>query len=73
LRLHLQQIDAIDAAIDQIDQEVDADIEPFRAAIALLTTIPGVSVLSAEVLLAEIGRDMNRFPTAGHLISRAGL
>jgi len=73
LRLHLQQIDAIDAAIDQIDQEVDADVEPFRAAIALLTSIPGVSVLSAEIILAEIGRDMSRFPTAGHLISWAGL
>ena len=73
LRLHLQQIDAIDAAIDQIDQEVDTDVEPFRAAIALLTTIPGVSALSAEIILAEIGRDMSRFPTAGHLISWAGL
>ena len=73
LRLHLQQIDAIDAAIEEIDQEVDADVEPFRAAIALLTTIPGVSVLSAEIILAEIGRDMSRFPTAGHLVSWAGL
>ncbi len=73
LRLHLQQIDAINAAIEQIDQEVDADVEPFRAAIQLLTTIPGVSVLSAEIILAEIGRDMSRFPTAGHLISWAGL
>jgi transposase len=73
LRLHLQQIDFIDAAIGDIDQEVDADVEPFRAAIALLTSIPGVSVLSAEIILAEIGRDMSRFPTAGHLISWAGL
>jgi transposase len=73
LRLHLQQIDALDAAIEKIDQEVDADVEPFRAAIALLTTIPGVSLLSAETILAEIGRDMGRFPTAGHLISWAGL
>jgi transposase len=73
LRLHLQQIDAIDAAIGDIDQEVDADVEPFRAAIALLTTIPGVSLLSAEIILAEIGRDMRRFPSAGHLVSWAGL
>jgi transposase len=75
LRLHLQQIDAIDAAIGDIDQEVDADadVEPFRAATALLTTIRGVSALSARVILAEIGRDMSRFPTAGHLISWAGL
>jgi transposase len=73
LRLHLQQIDAIDGAIGEIDQEVDAHVEPFRATIELLTTIPGVSELSARIILAEIGRDMGRFPTAGHLISWAGL
>jgi transposase len=73
LRLHLQQIDAIDAAIEQIDQEVDQQVEPFRTTIQLLTTIPGIDVLSACVILAEIGRDMSRFPTAGHLISWAGL
>jgi transposase len=73
LRLLLQHIDAIDAAITQIDQEVDAQIEPFRTTIQLLTTIPGINELSACVILAEIGRDMSRFPTAGHLISWAGL
>ena len=73
LRLHLQQIDAINAAIGEIDQEVDAQVEPFRTAIQLLTTIPGISELSAGIILAEIGRDMSRFPTAGHLISWAGL
>ena len=73
LQLHLQQIDAVNAAIDQIDQEVDADVEPFRATVHLLTTIPGIDELSACVILAEIGRDMSRFPTAGHLISWAGL
>jgi transposase len=57
LRLLLQHIDAIDAAITRIDQEVGDKVEPFRAAIALLTSIPGVSVLSAEIILAEIGRD----------------
>jgi transposase len=73
LSLHLQQIDAIDAAIGDIDQEVDAHVEPFRTTVQLLTTIPGVDQLSACVILAEIGRDMSRFPTAGHLISWAGL
>ena len=73
LGLHLQQIDAIDAAIDQIDPEVDALVEPFRTAVQLLTTIPGIDELSVCVILAEIGHDMNRFPTAGHLISWAGL
>ena len=73
LGLHLQQIDAIDAAIGQIDPEVDALVEPFRIAAQLLTTIPGIDELSACVILAEIGHDMSRFPTAGHLISWAGL
>jgi transposase len=73
LSLHLQQIDAIDAAIGDIDREVDAHVEPFRTTVQLLTTIPGVDQLSACVILAEIGRDMSRFPTAGHLISWAGL
>jgi transposase len=73
LRLHLQQIDAIDIVISDIDREVDALVEPFRTTVLLLTTIPGIDELSACVILAEIGRDMSRFPTAGHLISWAGL
>jgi transposase len=73
LRLLLQHIDAIDAAITEIDQEVDANVEPFRMAIKILSTIPGISQLSAEVIAAEIGIDMGRFPTGGHLISWAGL
>ena len=73
LNVHLQQIDAIDAAINTIDQEIDAHVEPFRDTVLLLTTIPGVDELGACVILAEIGRDMSRFPTAGHLISWAGL
>ena len=73
LQLHLQQIDAINAAISAIDREVDVHVEPFRAAVLLLTTIPGVSDLSAQVIRAEIGDDMSRFPTVGHLISWAGL
>jgi transposase len=73
LKLHLDQIDAIDAAIASIDQEVSANVEPFRAAIEQLTAIPGISPLAAQVLVAEIGIDMSRFETAGHLISWAGL
>ena len=73
LRLHLQQIDSIGAAIGDIDREVDANVEPFRTAITLLTTIPGISDLSARIIIAEIGNDMTRFPTEGQLISWAGL
>jgi transposase len=70
---HLDQLDALDAAIARIDQEVDGNVEPFRVAIEMLATIPGVSNLSAEVIVSEIGIDMSRFRTEGHLISWAGL
>lgn len=73
LRLHLRQVDVLDVAIAEIDAEVDRDLEPFRHAVRLLRTIPGVSDLTAQVIVSEIGTDMARFPTAGHLISWAGL
>jgi transposase len=73
LRLHLRQVDALEGAVAEIDREVEAELEPFRAAVRLLSSIPGVSALSAEVIVAEIGTDMGRFPTAGHLLSWAGL
>jgi transposase len=46
----------------------EAELEPFRAAVRLLSSIPGV-VPCAEVIVAEIGTDMRRFPSAGHLLS----
>jgi transposase len=73
LRLHLRQIDALDAAALEIDAEVERDLAPFRQAVRLLRTMPGISDLSAQVIISEIGTDMSRFPTAGHLISWAGL
>ena len=73
LKLHLDHIHALDAAIGSIDAEVSANVGPFRAAIKLLSTIPGISQLSAQVLVAEIGIDMSRFETAGHLVCWAGL
>jgi transposase len=73
LRLHPDHLDAVNAAIARIDKEVDANVEPFRVACEMLTTIPGVSSLAAEVIVAEIGIDMSRFKTEGHLISWAVL
>ena len=73
LRLHLNHLDTVDAAIACIDKEVGANVEPFRVAIEMLTTIPGISSLAAEVMVSEIGIDMSRFQTEGHLISWAGL
>jgi len=73
LRLHLDHLDAVDAAIARIDKEVDGNVEPFRTAVEMLTGIPGISSLSAEVIVSEIGIDMSRFKTEGNLISWAGL
>jgi len=73
LQLHLGQIDSLDAAIGTIDREVEDSLAPFRAAVDLVRTIPGVSTLGAEVIVSEIGLDMSRFPTVGHLLSWAGL
>jgi transposase len=73
LRLHLDHMTALEEAIARIDKEVEANVEPFRTAIQILSTVPGISQLSAEVIVAEIGTDMGRFPSQGHLISWAGL
>jgi transposase len=69
----LARIDHMDEAIERLSQEVARRLAPFSPLLALLCTIPGVSTRVAEVLLAEIGTDMGRFPTASHLASWAGL
>lgn len=73
LRLHLRQIEALEAGIAQLERQVAKLLRPFRSRIERLTTIPGVSDTVAQVLVAEIGMDMARFPTPGHLVSWAGL
>jgi len=73
LRLHLNQIDALDAAIATIDRQVEAGIAPFRAAVEQLSSVPGIRDIGAQVIVSEIGTDMSRFPSEGHLISWAGL
>src|SRR5262245_5519634 len=71
LRLHLGQVDAIDAAIAEIDREVEAGITPFRNAVEQLSAVPGIKSLAAQTILSEIGIDMSRFPSSAHLISWA--
>jgi transposase len=74
LRLHYDQVQQLERALAAIDQEVDAALGPQRRdQVKRLTTIPGVGDLVAEVIIAEIGTDMSRFPTPGQLISWAGL
>jgi transposase len=73
IRLHLGQIDALQCAVAEIESRLGEALVPFRWATRLLTTMPGVSDVVAHVLVAEIGVEMGRFPTAGHLVSWAGL
>jgi transposase len=73
LRLHVDQIDTLDAAIARIDAQVEAELAPFRAAVEQVISIPGIKKIGAEVILSEIGIDMSRFPSAAHLLSWACL
>ena len=73
IKLHLSQIDALETAVATIEARIGDALGPFRAAVSLLTTMPGLSETTARVLIAEIGTDMSRFPSVGHLISWAGL
>lgn len=71
LKLHLDQIGQLEEAVRALEERARAGT--FRPAIELLSTIPGVSEVAATAIVAEIGDDMTRFPTAGHLVSWAGL
>src|SRR3954447_19175099 len=73
LRVHLGQIDAIEAAIAALDRELSGRLEPFREAVTRLSARPGLAALSVAGILAEIGLDMSPFPSEAHLISWAGL
>jgi transposase len=70
---HLGLVEDLERHIAVFDARIDELLAPSRDAIARLITIPGVSTASAQVFLAEIGTDMTPFPTAGHLLSWAGL
>lgn len=73
LRLHLSQIDAVDDAILQLERRVAQLLTPFEDIVERLQTVPGLKEIASAVTLAEIGNDMSRFPTAGHLVSWACL
>jgi transposase len=70
---YLSQIDYFDDAIDRVSAMIAQQLTAEQEAITLLDTIPGVSQRTAEILLAEIGTDMTRFPSAKHLASWAGM
>ena len=68
LQLHLQEIDGLDASVGALDREIEANLAPFCIAVDIVSTHPGISKLSAEAIVSEIGADMSRFATAGHLV-----
>jgi transposase len=67
----LARVDAINADITAVEDRIGELIAPFAAAVARLDEIPGIGVTAARAILAEIGTDMTRFPTAAHLASWA--
>ncbi len=73
LRLHLEQVDSLERAITALERRAEELLSPFRTEVERLTTMPGISSTAAHVIVAEIGLDMSRFPSAGHLRSWVGL
>ncbi len=73
LRQHLATVDHLQRAIEDFDAQIERALAPFRPQLERLTTIPGISTTAAQVLVAEIGLEMGRFPTVHHLVSWAGL
>jgi transposase len=68
----LAHLDFLDEQVELLSAEIEAQLAPFQAAVELLCTIPGVQQRTAEVIVAEIGTDMSRFPSERHLASWAG-
>jgi transposase len=73
LRAILAHVDFLDASIAQTQEQIEAHLRPYQEAVRLLQTIPGIQETAAATIIAEIGVDMSRFPSAKHLASWAGL
>ena len=73
LGMLMSHLDSLEGLIAGFSARIEAVMPPFAVAVERLTTIPGVDQRTAESLVAEIGTDMERFPTADHLASWAGM
>lgn len=73
LNLHLSQVELLEATVAELDARIEQATEPFRPIGERLVAVPGLSFIAIWCILAEIGVDMTRFPTAAHLVSWAGL
>jgi transposase len=73
LKLHLDLIEHLEAAVADIDTQLGEALAPFRDAVQRIDRVPGIDTVVAQAILGEIGLDMSRFPTHQHLISWACL
>ena len=73
LALQLEHLDSLLSHLKKIEKDIDARSSQFSKEIDLLTTIPGIGQTAAKAIIAEIGVDMSRFPSADHFTKWAGL
>ena len=73
LTRQLSHLEFLSREIDDLDREVASRVDPFEETIQAVDTIPGIGRRTAEIIVAEVGTNMDRFPTAGHLASWAGV
>jgi transposase len=73
LAQHLRTIEQLEESIAAFDARIDATLLPLCDIVERLREVPGLGPIAVETVIAEIGIDMSRFPTAGHLLSWAGL
>jgi transposase len=73
LKMMLNHIDNLDVQISVLDEEIEKRLLPIQDKVDLIDSIPGIAKRSAQVVISQIGTNMNQFPTAAHLASWAGL
>ena len=71
LRLQREQLEFLEAQIAKLETKIQEEMQAYQAAVDLCTTIPGIEAVAAANLVAEIGVNMNQFPSAAHLASWA--
>jgi transposase len=73
LAQHLRTIEQLEESVAAFDARIASALAPFREVVERLNEVPGLGRIAIETIIAEIGTDMSAFPTAGHLVSWAGL